>query len=246
MVRKENVFGNTDYDIQTGFPVEVSTINSNGSKILNKYTYPYHINSTVSQKMLDNNELSVLMEENYKIIKNGNALAEKRIVYDYIMQPSGLLPYRLNSLKTNDDVTNALYEVEKYNLYDPQGNITEYVRKDGVTVTLLWGYNYQKLVAEVIGASYSNVIGNIGITYSQLQFLPESSIQTVLQSFRTKNIGLITSYTYYTSRGLHTKTDPRGVTTYYDYDGFGRLKRTYIIENGAKKTIETYDYHYKP
>jgi YD repeat-containing protein len=44
---------------------------------------------------------------------------------------------------------------------------------------------------------------------------------------------------------MTSQTDPRGVTTYYEYDTFNRLKRTYIKENGVEKTIQTYDYHYK-
>ncbi len=55
----------------------------------------------------------------------------------------------------------------------------------------------------------------------------------------------ITTYTYKPLVGITSGTDPRGVTTYYDYDDFGRLKETYIIENGVKKILQAYDYHYK-
>jgi len=45
--------------------------------------------------------------------------------------------------------------------------------------------------------------------------------------------------------GVATTTTPNGVTTYYDYDGLGRLKETYIIENGEKKVIQTQEYNYR-
>ncbi|MBV5342330.1 hypothetical protein JZU68_01495 [bacterium] len=55
---------------------------------------------------------------------------------------------------------------------------------------------------------------------------------------------LITTYTYKPMVGMTSATDPRGVTTYYEYDDFNRLKQTYIIENGEKKILQKYDYHY--
>lgn len=47
-----------------------------------------------------------------------------------------------------------------------------------------------------------------------------------------------------------TSTDPSGITTYYDYDSFGRLKETYIYKDNIvsaanKQIIQSYDYHYQ-
>jgi YD repeat-containing protein len=39
--------------------------------------------------------------------------------------------------------------------------------------------------------------------------------------------------------------NPLGITTYYDYDAFGRLKEAYIIEDNIKKVVQKYDYHYR-
>jgi YD repeat-containing protein len=52
------------------------------------------------------------------------------------------------------------------------------------------------------------------------------------------------TYTYKPLVGMLSSTNPRGVTTYYEYDTFNRLKQTYIIENGEKKILQKYDYHY--
>ena len=56
--------------------------------------------------------------------------------------------------------------------------------------------------------------------------------------------GQVVVYKHKTIVGMTSMTDPRGITTYYDYDAFGRLKESYIMEDGVKKTLETYDYHY--
>jgi len=44
--------------------------------------------------------------------------------------------------------------------------------------------------------------------------------------------------------GVTRKTDPDEKVTYYDYDTFGRLKEIYIIKEGLKEILESYQYHY--
>jgi len=56
---------------------------------------------------------------------------------------------------------------------------------------------------------------------------------------------LVATYKYKPLVGVIEMTDPRGVTTYYDYDNFGRLKEIYMNENGVKKVIESYKYNYR-
>ena len=242
VTHKKFKYGLTDNDIRTGFPIEVSMTNSNGAEIINKFKYPYHLNTVVSQKMVEKNDISNIMEENYINAINGNITARKDFIFDYSQFWGGALPYRLNSLKTNDVLTNALYDAEKYNIYDDQGNVTEYISKDGVIITLLWGYKYQKLIAEIRGVGYNTVVNALGISYYSLQDMGETALISFFNNFRSKRIGQVTSYTYYPSRGVSTVTTPSGITTFYEYDGFGRLLQ---IKDTDEKIIEQYDYHFK-
>jgi YD repeat-containing protein len=67
-----------------------------------------------------------------------------------------------------------------------------------------------------------------------------------LNALRTKLPNAqITTCTYKPLVGLQSATDPRGVTTYYEYDSSGRLKEIYYYENGVKKVIENNDYHFR-
>ena len=52
----------------------------------------------------------------------------------------------------------------------------------------------------------------------------------------------MTTYTYDRINGITTTTDPRNVTTYYQYDNAGRLR---WLKDDQNNVVRTFDYHYK-
>ena len=54
----------------------------------------------------------------------------------------------------------------------------------------------------------------------------------------------INTYTYTPLIGRTSATDPRGITTYYEYDGMNRLKEVYRKNGTAKEIINHYEYSY--
>jgi len=136
--------------------------------------------------------------------------------------------------------------------YDAYGNIAYYIINDNEKVVYLWSYFGQYPIAEIRNASYDEVETAIKTTFSisniealtRLQIPDELLLQSsALQ--KTLPNAIVRTYTYKPLVGMTSATGPNGVTTYYEYDTFNRLKRTYIIENGQQKTIQSYDYHYQ-
>ena len=55
-------------------------------------------------------------------------------------------------------------------------------------------------------------------------------------------ISMVTTYTYDPLIGITSATDPRGYTTYYDYDGFGRLNQ---VKDADGHILSANEYNYK-
>jgi len=66
---------------------------------------------------------------------------------------------------------------------------------------------------------------------------------TYIDELRLYPVGAqMTTYTYDPLIGMTSSTDANNVTTYYEYDGLGRLKR---ILDQDKKVLKQYEYHYQ-
>jgi YD repeat-containing protein len=132
-----------------------------------------------------------------------------------------------------------------YNRYDPKGNPV-HITKDGADqVVYLWGYNHRYPIAEIKGATYSDVttkISEANLNIIAAKNEPVAGDWTTINNLRTQLSGaMVTTYEYKPLVGMTKMKDPREVITEYEYDTFGRLKRV----TQAGRVIEEYEYHYK-
>lgn len=132
-------------------------------------------------------------------------------------------------------------ETTSFDVYDPvNANLLQYTDK-GIVHTLLWGYNGQHIVAEVVGANYNTVSGII--TNQSLLNNPsnDNSLRTYLNNLRTSlpNSALVTTYTYSPLIGITSLTNPDNRTNYYEYDMLGRLN---LVRDQDQNIIKKYDY----
>lgn len=104
----------------------------------------------------------------------------------------------------------------------------------------MWGYSYQYPVAEIKNASWEQVESIIGD--AEAFAAAEIPDEMLLARLRTElPSAQVTVYTYEPLVGITSSTDPRGHTTYYEYDDAGRLVR---VKEG-EKTTTLYKYHYR-
>lgn len=121
-----------------------------------------------------------------------------------------------------------------YEKYDSLGNLVQYRKKDGIPVSLLWDSSGNYLIAKVEGCLYTQISFLNGMSYSSCKVLYDN-IQAVVPKAK------ISTYSYEKLIGLSSQTDPNGITTYYEYDDFGRLK---FVKDHESNITEKINYNY--
>jgi YD repeat-containing protein len=216
------------------------------------YKYPYgYTTNTVYKEMVERNQLTPVIEQ-YEINYKGNTVNFQRT--NYRISNNIYLPDYIESKRDYS----ASYDIDiTFNQYDTNGNIIQYTEKDGIPMVYLWSYSGQYPIAEIKNAAFTEIEAAAKTTFSVTSAdalsalttpdeakLKDGSLQRALPN------ALVTTYTYKPLVGMLTATDPSGVTTYYEYDDFGRLKETYIYKDNIiapanKQAVQKYDYHYR-
>jgi 6-pyruvoyl-tetrahydropterin synthase len=134
--------------------------------------------------------------------------------------------------------------------YDEYGNPTSIIKDNAEKVTYLWAYSGQHPIAEIAGTTYAEVMTNSSVAsqYSHIkgQLSPNAEEIWTLGSTLRQNFphAFVTTYTYEPLVGMTSQTDPVGITSYYEYDCFGRLLEIYQLKNRKKEILQKYDYRY--
>lgn len=124
---------------------------------------------------------------------------------------------------------------------DKKGNYIQYYEISNIGTVLIWGYNYQYLIAEIKNSNVVEVETALGKTIDQIA-AGKNPDMTSINNLRTKlKDAQVTTYTYNPLVGLKTTTDPNGFMSYYNYDLMGRLTE---IRDHNNNLIESYEYHY--
>jgi len=227
-------------------------------EIEESYTYPDTTvsKSNIIEKMVDANIISPVLT---KTVKGDNSVVKSGEKTDYNTFISGsntfIMPSNLYELNA-DSLTSAYRLTDQVLGYTPQGNASEVVSKDSVHTVYLWSYDDRYIIAMIKNATLSqassavqDVFGMDVTALSQLNQIDESKLKS-LRSDSNLSGAQVTTYTYVPLVGVTSITDTSGLTTYYDYDGLGRLKETYYYENNVesdanKRIIQQYYYNYR-
>lgn len=206
-------------------------------------TYQYALEKN-NQKLLGANMVGFPLEITSMMKKNSSdpakLLSRSETRYDNAgnKYPSSAVSY---------DSQNLLASEVTFNRYDAQGNLEQYTTKDGLSVSIVWGYNKTQPIVKVEGATYDQIAPYLSdlLNKSNATAVSEPDLQTALDAFRN-NVNLanyqITTYLFDSLMRMKTMTPPTGVRAVYQYDSAGRLEK---IEDEAGKALKKYDYNYR-
>jgi hypothetical protein len=252
----------TDYSYDSNSHMNLTKENnimSDNTEVTKKYSYSEDLsvnNNLLTSKNMTGIPLVV------EVKKNNKNLSKTETIYPISLstpQTGNLvLPLSEKSYDTQTDVPST--EVT-YDKYDSKGNLQQYTSKDGISTTIIWGYNQTQPIAKIEGAKLSDIsqtlidnIVNSSINDAQLSTdASEQSLISALDVFRN-NSALsnyqISTYTYDPLIGVKSITPPSGIREIYVYDTSNRLKEVKQLDKDAAgnpvyKIVKEYKYNYK-
>ncbi len=224
------------------------TYDNNETDFQNSYKYSFNFEDSTYVGLKNNHMLNFPVE----VIKrnNNNVVYANKITYrdDILKLFLPDIQYEFNSIhpmNLNNYFQNYM-PVIKFEKYNAKGKLTQ-VRSllDNIPITYIWSYNNQYPVAEIKNATLNQVSDALTGTTPDLLanlIIPDMQKVEALRQHPDLSNAQITTYTYKPLVGMTSKTDPRGVTTFYEYDDFNRLK---CIKDNQGNVIQKFDYHYK-
>lgn len=233
-------------------PLQKSVVDSKGTTSITTYTYPDNYNISPYTTMQQKNIIMPVIER--KEFKSSvNTVPVGGVKVDYSIwngssnqiYPSSIYHYRTD-LSAYEKTGNFLG-------YDSNGNLTTFSNHVNRTTVYLWGYGRQYPIIEIKNATYAEVLAVL--TQSTIDNLNMPNLTEIAMETLIKNAGaklrtdtrlskaMVTTYTYKPMVGMTSKTDARGATEFYQYDGMQRLKAVLDQFSDVTRAI---DYHYRP
>ncbi|MGG5211110.1 hypothetical protein ACQWU4_19485 [Chryseobacterium sp. MIQD13] len=244
----------------------LTTYNTKYQPSIQKNTYPdnsftettyNYAQEKGNQLLIGKNMVGIPLETIVTQTNNGivKTLSKTETVYPISLPDSQIGNFTLpKSIKTYDisNTTSAFTEVT-LDKYDVKGNIQQYTTKDGISITIIWGYNKTQPIAKIEGAKFADIpqslidsIVNASDNDSQVGTdISEQSLIDALDLFRNNSALAgyqISTYTYDPLIGVKSITPPSGIREVYKYDSANRLEKV-IDVNG--KVLKEYKYNYK-
>lgn len=232
----------TNYQYQNAanrYMTETSFTTSDGNTDITRVKYPQDMSDAVSTAMVSKNILTTPLEEKkFKSVAGDESLlSTMQTTYKQI----GNLLVRDNIMASKGADTPEPRIL--FNQYDSDANITEQQKAGDASQVFIWGYQKSLPIAKIENATYSQVSSYVANLQTLSDAGSEANLLTALTALRG-NLpnAMVTTYTYKPLIGVSSITDPRGETTYYEYDEFNRLK---LVKDAQGNILSENQYHYK-
>ncbi|WP_343539732.1 hypothetical protein [Sphingobacterium thalpophilum] len=220
------------------------TITTSNNVLKKEFHYPSESLSPINSELLLNNIVSIPIRESWYY--------EQTPTNSIFKLERNFKKWNSSFIKEEKIVsTGKVREEIVFKSYDVYGNPLEAQANYRPAITYLWGYNGQYPIAEIKNATYAqvdSVLTKAAIDNLNVATHSESTMETLIKGAADKlRAGLpnamVTSYTYKPLVGMTSRTDPRGITEYYKYDGMQRLQ---AILDHLNHVNRAFDYHYRP
>lgn len=238
----------TDYTYDSnGYLLEEKLTDNTGKYIKTTYEYPNNSSISGANLLYERNILNKPVRvENY----NGADKQSESIV-EHFLKNGNAVPSFTKSVKGNITASNPLRSTQIFNDYDSNGNLLEMSIENGMHTVYVWGYNDLYPIVKIENASYATMTSVQQTLISNVQNATDLDIDSDTENTLREKLSLlragfpdamVTTYTYDPLIGVTSITDPKGYTTFYDYDEFNRLE---LIKDADRKVLNQYIYHYK-
>lgn len=158
-------------------------------------------------------------EINFKVKHVYTAYEPSEIFYTSFEEHSS----KLNASKAK---SGTYYIAGTYDLFLEDKEHGEYIVSFWTDDGSGWEVNEEPVT--VISTSKTYQVGRSGVKLDEVRFHPKDAIMT--------------TYTYAPLIGMTSQTDPAGITTYYEYDDFGRME---AMKDQNGDVVKAYDYNYR-
>ncbi|MET3878849.1 hypothetical protein [Chitinophaga sp. OAE865] len=229
-------------------PTTIETTNSEGTTSKSIFRYPQDKTGILGISTQESIAIDSLVKKNMveKLIEKedyeNNALTQKaHYEYNIWGGTKFLVALKKFKLKIGSNASEDRFEIFDY---DKFGNILEQSNSNNVHEVYLWGYNDQYPIAKILNSTYATVkpLINPNITQNPVSDIALQAELDKLRSNASLNSSLISTYSYTPLLGLSGMKDEAGRYTYYEYDGFGRLR---LVKDQNGKILKLTDYQYQ-
>ena len=218
------------------------TTSGSGSTLRTRIDYTTAVLDNVSRYMIANKHiLNAVVRQRKFLLRGPDELLLETSQTNYgNFNSSYYLP-----ASVYHSVGNSPLECRMQYTYDSKNNVN-YVTKDSIIhMVYLWSYKGMYPIAKIEGMTYDSILNLLGSVFlSELLFKeePDVSDYTRIRTIQDVVGVQVTTYTYKPLVGVTSETLPNGITRYFGYDGFGRLK---IVKDTNHNPVSSYNYHYK-
>ena len=211
-----------------------------------KYYYPHDYTSVENCSTLIYNHI-IAKPIDVRTYNGTRLISGEQTKYNDYGQPTDLYNFESSATDIAFSTTNPFTFTHKQTIaYDAYKKPIKVNSDNDIYTHYIWGYNKQYPVAKIVtplDTTISIIVEDISLSKSDLLASIKNDVLYLkgLLPFKNKVNYQVTIYTYKPLVGMTSQTDPTGITTYFQYDSFGRLE---FVKDHDEKLLKKNVYHY--